>query len=404
MDGHRSRWVRAAWAYSRGGEGGHTRGVRTAPNRSNVTMWATLGGLPVVCMTVARDRRPRGRRLRRGTVIPSTVMRAPRVLLPIALRRQARTLRILGTVAGFVLLLRVTDLAGAWGDARHADLRWVAAGLAVSLLGFAVGAVQWGVLLRHRSGSPGWASIAAWQAQSVFATHVLPTPVAGDAVRAVNAGRATGAGVGVASILGSRLASGLGIAAWGMLGALVMLPRFGPILLLGAALYLGAMLAAWALVLSGRSIPLPAWARRGGVRGTVGRAIASLRDGFGVIASHRRGIAMSVGAGMLGWALHLLAFVALARAVGADVPIGLFAVAAPLSLVATWVPVSVNGMGLREGVLAGVLVHAGITPAHAGAASLLVDAQMLPVACAGALVWLVSSRRAVRPAALAVRA
>jgi len=104
---------------------------------------------------------------------------------------------------------------------------------------------------------------------------------------------------------------------------------------------------------------------------------------------------------VVGWALHLLALWSLAHAVGAGVPLSLFAVATPLSLAATWVPLSINGMGLREGVMAGLLVHAGIAPAHAGAASLLGDVQMLPVACAGALVWLLSTRRSRGRAAAA---
>ena len=332
-------------------------------------------------------------------------MRARVTVLSTLVRRHGRTLRLLGTVAGVVLLLHATDLAGAVRDAGHADLRWVLLGLAVSLLGFAVGVLQWGVLLRHRSGSPGWGSIAAWQAQSVFATHVLPSPVAGDAVRAVNAGRCAGGGVGVASILGSRLASGLGMALWGMAGALLVAPQLGGVVVVAAAAYLAAMLAAWLLVLTGRSTsPRSGGSRRGGVRGAVAGAVASLRSGFAVVASNRRGVGWSVAAGVVGWALHLGALASLSHAVGADVPLTLFAVATPLSLAATWVPVSINGMGLREGVMAGLLVHAGIAPAHAGAASLLGDVQMLPVACAGALVWLVSSRRGRAAAAAGVAA
>ena len=349
-------------------------------------MEGTLAALPVELMTAPR----------RDAVLPSVLaMRTRRSRLLTRLRRRAPALRVLGSVLGVVLLLRAADLAGAGHDAAHADLRWLAAGLGVSLLGFAVGVAQWGVLLRHRSGSPGWASIASWQAQSVFACHVVPSPVAGDAVRAVNAGRQSGAGLGVASILGSRLASGLGMAAWGMCGALVLVPVFGGVVVLAAGLYLAAMLAAWSLVLTGRSTDAPAWARRGRMQ-RLAPPIRSLRQGFAVITGNRRGIATSVTAGVVGWALHLVALTSLAHAVGANVPLALFAVATPLSLVATWVPVSINGMGLREGVMASVLVHAGVAPGHAGAASLLVDVQMLPVAVGGALIWLLSTRRPVR--------
>jgi len=153
------------------------------------------------------------------------------------------------------------------------------------------------------------------------------------------------------------------------------------------------MAAAWGLVLTSRSTQAPRWTQGGRVRLLFAEPIRSLRAGMSVIRLHRAGVATSIACGGVGWALHLLAFAALAHAVGANIPVALFAVATPLSLVTTWAPISVNGIGLREGVMAGVLVHAGVTPSHAGAASLLVDVQMLPVACAGALLWVLSSRR-----------
>ena len=82
----------------------------------------------------------------------------------------------------------------------------LAAGLGLTGLSFVAGVVQWGVLLRGAQSMVRWRSVASWQAQSVFAGHVLPTAAAGDAVRAVNACRAAGNGTAIGSILGSRLA------------------------------------------------------------------------------------------------------------------------------------------------------------------------------------------------------
>ena len=76
------------------------------------------------------------------------------------------------------------------------------------------------------------------------------------------------------------------------------------------------------------------------------------------------------------------------RAVGADVSWTLFAVAIPITLLATLTPFSLNGVGLREGVLVGLLAHAGVSSGHAGALSILIDLQMVPFALLGAVFWM----------------
>jgi uncharacterized protein (TIRG00374 family) len=249
------------------------------------------------------------------------------------------------------------------------------------------------VLLRGAQAAVRWRSVASWQAQSVFACHVLPSAVAGDAVRAMNAARATGQRTAIGSILGSRLAGSLGMALWGLLGAVALRGVFGATVVAAAAAYAGFIVVAWVVVLSSarpRLGPSPRphntlMARGAGI-------LISFRDGCHAIRHRTAPIVVCLLVALLGWGLQLLALGAFARAVGVTVPPTLFAVALPISLVATWSPASVNGVGVREGVMAGLLVHAGISPAHAGAVSLVIDLQMLPVALAGGLAWMAARR------------
>ena len=309
---------------------------------------------------------------------------------------RSRALRVAGSALGILLLLRTADLRGAAHDARVASPAWLAAGLGLTGLSFVAGVVQWGVLLRGAQSMVRWRSVASWQAQSVFAGHVLPTAAAGDAVRAVNACRAAGNGTAIGSILGSRLAGSLGMALWGLAGAIMLRGTFGAPVLAAAAVYAGCIGVAWILVLTTARPALRAEPHPRGALATRGaRVIASLRDGCDAIR-HRTGpIVVCVLVALVGWGVQLLALGAFARALGAGVPPTLFAVALPISLVATWSPASVNGVGLREGVMAGVLVHAGVSPEHAGAVSLVIDLQMLPIAVAGAVAWMATRHRAV---------
>jgi uncharacterized membrane protein YbhN (UPF0104 family) len=307
---------------------------------------------------------------------------------------RSRGLRVAGSLLGILLLLRTADLRGAAHDARVASPGWLAAGLALTALSFAAGIVQWGVLLRGAQSMVRWRSVASWQAQSVFACHVLPTAAAGDAVRAVNACRAAGSGAGIGSILGSRLAGSLGMALWGLAGAITLRGTFGAPVLAAAALYAGVIGVAWIVVLTtARPAARDDPHRRGGLARRGARAVASLRDGCLAIRDRTGPIVVCVVVALAGWGVQLLALGAFAQALGAGVPPTLFAVALPISLIATWSPASVNGVGLREGVMAGILVHAGVSPDHAGAVSLVIDLQMLPFAVGGALAWLAARRR-----------
>jgi uncharacterized membrane protein YbhN (UPF0104 family) len=96
--------------------------------------------------------------------------------------------------------------------------------------------------------------------------------------------------------------------------------------------------------------------------------------------------------------VNILALDIFARAIGVDVSWTVFAVAIPVTLVATLTPFSVNGLGIREGVLVGMLTHAGVTSGHAAAMAVLVDVQMLPFGIVGAGLWMRHRRREVAPA------
>ena len=101
--------------------------------------------------------------------------------------------------------------------------------------------------------------------------------------------------------------------------------------------------------------------------------------------------------GAAGWGVNILALDIFARAIGVDVSWTVFAVAIPVTLVATLTPFSVNGLGIREGVLVGMLTHAGVSTGHAAAIAVLVDLQMLPFGILGAGLWMRHRRRSAAP-------
>lgn len=303
---------------------------------------------------------------------------------------RSRALRIGGSVAGIGLLVRGVDLRTAAADLRHADTRWLLVAQALTAVAFLASVLEWGVLLRSRARGVSWGSVSSWQAQSVFFGHVAPTAAAGDAVRVLNATRVAGGGPGLATLLGSRMAASLGMAMWGLAGAVMLRAVFGIPTLAVAAGFAFLMIVAWIMALGAAGTVHRLSDHRCRVRRRLARIVRPLTDGFHALRGDWQALVKSILVGGVGWGLNLLALHAFGRALGVDVPIALFAVAVPVSLLATLSPVSINGVGLREGVMVGLLGHAGVDAQHAGALTVLIDVQMLPLALTGAVLWLMS--------------
>ena len=305
-------------------------------------------------------------------------------------RRLARSplLRIAGTVVGIVLLARSVDLRSAAVDLGSAHRGWLAAGVALAAGAFLTAILEWGVWLRAAGGRVTWGMVTSWQAQSVFLSSLLPTGAGGDALRAVEAVRATGIGRGLASLVGSRLAGHTGMAAWGVAGALLLRGgSLGTVALVAVAAWVALVGVAWA----GALCAAPVVRRLGGHRRRTVRRLAGFARPLTDAMSWYRGrtgvVAISVAAGVAGWGLHLLSLEALGRSVGVDVSPAIFALLVPLALLVTLVPITVNGMGVREGVLVALLMRYGVDAHRAAVLAVLADLQALPIAAIGAALW-----------------
>jgi hypothetical protein len=132
------------------------------------------------------------------------------------------------------------------------------------------------------------------------------------------------------------------------------------------------------------------------------RGVRSFSDAFAGYRRHPHAVAQSLLVGAAGWGFNLLALSVAARAIGVDLSWTVLAVCIPITLLVALAPFSINGLGLREGVLIALLSHSGVSVAHAGAISVLIDLQMIPFAVLGAVLWSRHRRSSRSPAQLAV--
>jgi hypothetical protein len=314
-----------------------------------------------------------------------------------------------GTVVGLAILAHSINVPQAVASLAHADPLWIAAALGLTVLAVAASVVEWGVLLRTASAPAGagpggllsWRRLSSTYLQGVFFTQMLPAGVGGDAMRTVEMGRQIGHGRVLASLAGSRLAGMLGMTCWGIAAAILLRALLGTGMVIVIAGLAVAVVVIWLLALSAdRLMPHRLLAR---LSGAMSRGVRSFGEAFAGYRNHPHAVAQSLLVGAAGWGFNLLALSVAARAIGVNLSWTVLAVCIPITLLVALAPFSINGLGLREGVLVALLSHSGVSVAHAGAISVLIDLQMIPFAVLGAVLWSRHRRSTRTPVELAVK-
>lgn len=260
----------------------------------------------------------------------------------------------------------VDQVAGILAGARY---ELVAAGLAVLVAQFPLGAIRWHLINRACFEMPvGFGATTRFLLAGIFFNQVLPSAIGGDAVRAWLIGRAgLGLGNAVSGVLIDRVASLVGLVALMVLTApisLSVLPE-GPAR--SSLMLATGLLAAGIAVFLVAGDRLEPWLRRVRWLAWVAGLAAACR------VLWRRGW-VSLQIWLLSLALHATtAGCVYLCALGLGIGIGygeLFVLLMPV-LLAIAVPVSIAGWGVRESSMVLALGLAGVAPADAVTLSVL---------------------------------
>jgi uncharacterized protein (TIRG00374 family) len=296
-------------------------------------------------------------------------------------------------------LIHGIDTRKAFVGFREADARWLMLGAAITALSLVAGTMCWGLLVRS-SRRVSWPTLGVWYAEGVAAAQLLPAGIGGDVTKGFQVSRAAGTPSALACLAGCRVVGAFAMACFGLAAAILLRPALGSGVLGGAALFAAAIAVGGILALNAERVVVRLGGGAGGRRTRLAlrlRPFAAALSGFG---KHSGLVGRILLVGFAGWALQLCALTIFARSIGVNVSWQVVAVAMPLTLLSTWLPVTANGIGIKEGVLVGVLVANGVDATHAATLSLLVDLQMMPFAVIGLAVWLLPARRLAREARL----
>ena len=299
----------------------------------------------------------------------------------------------------WVLFARV-DFARLWSIARGASVPWLAGALVLYLGMILTSAWRWGLLLRAQHVHLGFGRLASSLLVATFFNNFLPSNIGGDVIRIADTAPAAGSKTLATTVV--LIDRGLGLLGLVLVAAIGA--SSGPRLIeagpgIGAGMlwagFFGATLVATPALLIPEALPRllqplrflhPEWVDERLAR--LGGALARFRETPPALAGGFAG-ALVVQVVLVGF------YLAIARSM--DIPIGFaeLAVVVPISFIVQMLPVSMNGLGIREATFGFYFTRLGLPLESALLVSFTGAALVMLFSLSGGVIYLV--RKASRP-------
>ena len=273
---------------------------------------------------------------------------------------------------------------------RHASPAWLAAACGLFLFSNVLGAYQWSRLLQVvEIRIPFW-KVLAYYHVGLFFNNFLPANIGGDMARISDAARyGPTRTAALSAVMMDRLIGTVALAGIALLTTLPVLDRFHltMVYLAVVAFFALSVMGLW-VVYHPRWLPrLLGVLRRVGLGG-MGPQLDDLETRLSVYRSQPRLVFSMMGVAALTQVSRILVHALVGRALGIDVALLYFFLFVPLLAVIVSLPISLNGIGVREG--AGVVLFGLVGVDRAQAFSLQFVTYLVAVAVSllGGLVFL----------------
>jgi uncharacterized membrane protein YbhN (UPF0104 family) len=292
-------------------------------------------------------------------------------------------LKLAVSTALLVVLFRRADVGTMLAQFRQMNLAWMAAALAMYALMLVVSAWRWRLLLRVQTVHVSFATLTKSFLVATFFNNFLPSNIGGDVVRIADTAPAAGSRTRAATVVLIDRGMGLlGLALIAALGA-TLVERFRPIdlgpvspglLWLGFAA--GAVFAAPALLnpegftrlLSPLRVLHAEW---------IDVRLARLTDSLSRFRETPAALASCFAGAIVVQAILVAFYLAVARSMRIPVGFAELALVVPISFIVQMLPVSMNGLGVREATFAfyftrfGLPIESGVLVSFVGAAVIM---------------------------------
>jgi uncharacterized protein (TIRG00374 family) len=307
--------------------------------------------------------------------------------------------RLVRILISFILLIIVIVNVGAdrlWETLTTIAPLWFLIALAIHLSGIVIRTFRWSMLIRSLGVQVPFGRLFYLYMAGTFFNTFLPTGIGGDVVKIVDLTPESGGARAFSTVFADRLTGILGSSLIALSVALFDPVDVPPALVALIAFVSGSILLAALLLTQQRLIDrvmrhVPGWSKLLS-KGKIRRVYEALTSySIGVIA---RSTLIS-----LPFTLTVIASqYALALGLGMQVPIQYFALFIPMTALVQMIPISFNGLGVREGTYAALFGTVGVASEQAVAMSLMYYVLRVITGLIGGLMYLIGNLRAARRA------
>lgn len=312
--------------------------------------------------------------------------------------------RIVVGVSVLAFLLVKADVGQLWDTLRTAKVTYLLAGLGAIFAGLCVSAFRWKAYLDALELPLKYGTLFRLYFVGTFFNAFLPTGIGGDAYKAVRLGKDEEGSLApaFASVFLDRFAGVVGMAGIGLVSSAYLLAagkqdaRGQYVVPLIALLLSMAIIGAAAVLLVGgeRLLGKGRLIKHEGIGGRLRRAMRSIHAAARHPEAAGRGYLFGVIFQALVFTYHLM----IGRALNiTGVPLLAFASFVVVSSLATMIPLSINGLGFREGAYIWALGRYGVGHDQALAYALLVLAMLLLSSLAGGIVYVLLGGEVHKP-------
>ncbi|MDO8673566.1 MAG: lysylphosphatidylglycerol synthase transmembrane domain-containing protein [Dehalococcoidia bacterium] len=299
----------------------------------------------------------------------------------------SRLIRPLISMALLVILFQSVGFSQFLENLAGASIPWLAFGLFLVVFALVISAYKWQWLLTVQGVHVSLPKLFTSYLVGLFFNNFLPTNIGGDVVRIADIGRYTGRmPEATASVVGERLLAGFALGLTAVIGLVLSYQISsgftgavaGVLVIFGVIITIVASPGARRLIGSRISIP-NIFSLREKIQG-VGRSMA--------VSFSNKWILLWVIVLSIGFhATVILINFAIFRALGQDVSLVYCLLVIPIIMALQMIPISFNGLGVREGAYIYFFGFVNIGAAPAVAASLLFWALVTVVSLVGGLIF-----------------
>lgn len=309
--------------------------------------------------------------------------------------------RLLRILISLILLIIVIANVGAdrlWETLTTIAPIWFLIALAIHLFGIVIRTFRWSMLIRSLGVQVPFGRLFYLYMAGTFFNTFLPTSIGGDVVKIVDLAPESGGARAFSTVFADRLTGILGSSLIALIVAVFDPVDAPPALVALIALVSGGILVAAVLLTQRRLIDrvmrhVPGWSKL--------LSKDKIRRVYEALTSYSLGVIARSTLISLPFTLTVIASqYALALGLGIQMPVQYFALFVPMTALVQMIPISFNGLGVREGTYQALFGTVGVAGEQAVAMSLMYYVLRVVAGLIGGLMYLIGNLRAAQPSAV----